>query len=62
MVQHMVTISSSDPEELLFMPLLKKGAYCLHFLVGLSVDQVMSAQYLLTPLLESCQTWYSGSP
>ena len=30
--------------------------------VGRSVDQAMSAQYLFTPLLESCQTWYSGSP
>ena len=38
----------------------------LHLLVGqsvgLSVDQLESAQYLLTPLPESCQTWYNGWP
>ena len=36
------------------MPLLKKGAYCFANVgqsVCLSVDQVLSAQYLLTPSL-----------
>ena len=34
----------------------------VNWMVGRSVDQVMSIQYLLTILLESCQTWYSGWP
>ena len=51
----------------LSLPLFdKKGAYCFALLislsVGQSVDPAISAQYLLTPLLESCQTWYSGCP
>ena len=51
-----------------FMPTLHKGSYCssvsrsLCFSrsVCLSVDKATSAQYLLTPLLESCRIWYSG--
>ena len=31
-------------------------------LVCLSVDQVLSAQYLLTPSLDQYQTWCSGCP
>ena len=56
----------------LFMPPLKKGAYCFATVgrsvcrrsVGRSVDQVlyMSAQYLLTPSLDQYQTWYRGWP
>ena len=34
----------------------------VNWMVGRSVDQAMSIQYLLTILLESCQTWYSGWP
>ena len=40
-----------------------RGPYCFApvcLLFGWPVDLVLSAQYLLTPLLESCQTWYSG--
>ena len=39
----------------MFMPPLKKGAYCFATVgrsVGRSVDQVLSAQYLLTPSLD----------
>ena len=39
-------------------PTLKKGAYCFAP-IGWYVDKLMSAQYLLNPVLESCQTWYS---
>ena len=42
-----------DVMMLLLCPLLKKrGHNVLH----------LSAQYLLTPVLESCQTWYNGCP
>ena len=59
------------------MPPLKKGAYCfatvghsVGWYVGLSVgmsvfrslDQVLSAQYLLTPSLDQYQTWCRGCP
>ena len=47
------------------LPFEKKGAYCFAPVgrsVCRSVDIAMAAQYLLTPLLESCQTWYSKSP
>ena len=37
--------------ENIIMPPLKKGAYCFAT-VGRSVDQVLSAQYLLTPSLD----------
>lgn len=33
------------------------GAYCFAS-VGQSVDQLLCAQYLLTPLLKNCQIWY----
>ena len=49
----------------LLCPLGKKGAYCFAPVgrsVNRSVDQAMSAQYLLTPLLESCQSLYDGCP
>ena len=49
----------------IFMPPLKKGAYCFATVgryVGRSVDQVLSAQYLLTPSLEQYQTWCRGYP
>ena len=47
----------------IFMPPFeKRGHIVLHMSVGPSVDQMMSAQYLLTPFLESCQTWYNGCP
>ena len=46
-----------------YAPLWKNGPIVLHLFDGwpVCVDQVMSTQYLLTPLLESCQSWYSGS-
>ena len=40
----------------------KRGHTVLQLLVGQSVDKAMSAHYLLTPLLESCHTCYSGCP
>ena len=43
-------------------PFKKRGHIVLNLLVGLSVDQVMSAQYLSTPLLKNCQTSYNGCP
>ena len=46
---------------LIFMPPLKKGVYCFAT-VGRSVDQVLSAQYLLTLSLDQYQTWCRGSP
>ena len=42
-------------------PIWKKGTYCFAP-VSRSVDQTMSAQYHLTLLLESYQTWYSECP
>ena len=53
----------------IFMPPLKKVAYCFATVVGYvggyvgrSIDQVLSAQYLLTPSLDQYQTWYRGCP
>ena len=48
--------------DVIFMPSLKKGAYCFCNCqsVGRSVDQVLSTQYLLTPSLD--QTWCRGCP
>ena len=43
------------------MPPLKKGAYCFAP-VSRSVDQAMSAHYLLTPLHGSGQIWYNRCP
>ena len=37
----------------------EKEVYCFAPVVR-SLDQGMTAQYLLTPSLENCQTWYSG--
>ena len=59
--------------ETIFMPPLKKGAYCfatvgrsVGWSVGMSVcrsvDQVLSDQYLLTPSLHQYQTWCRGCP
>ena len=49
--------------DILFMPPFEKMSYIvLHLSVVRSVDQAMSPLYLLTPLRESCQTWYSGCP
>ena len=47
----------------IFMPPFEKRGifFCTCRSVGRSVDIAMAAQYLLTPLLESCQTWYSKS-
>ena len=48
-----------------FMPPLKKEAYCFAtdgLSVGRSVDQVLSAHYLLTPSLDQNQTWHRGCP
>ena len=39
----------------------EKGAYCFAT-VGRSVNQVLSAQYLLIPSLDQYQTWCRGSP
>ena len=44
-----------------FYALLKKGAYSFAT-VGRSVDQVLSAQHLLTPSLDQYQTWCRGLP
>ena len=43
--------------DIIFMPSLKKGAYCFCNCqsLGRSVDQVLSTQYLLSPSLD--QTW-----
>ena len=53
----------------IFMPPLKKGAYCFATVgrlvcrsVGRSVDHVLSAQYLLTPSIDQYQTWCRGCP
>ena len=48
----------------IFVPHLKKGdiLFCTCQSVDRSVDQTMSAQYHLTLLLESYQTWYSECP
>ena len=61
----------------LIMPPLKKGAYCFATVgrsvgwsvgrsvcrsVCRSVDQVLSAQYLLTLSLDQYQTWCRGYP
>ena len=51
------------------MPPMKKGAYCFATVgryVGMSVcqsvDQMLSAQYLLTPSLDQYQTWCRVCP
>ena len=47
------------------MSSLKKGAHCFGTVgrsVCRSVDQVLSAQYLLTPSLDQYQTWCRGCP
>lgn len=41
---------------------LKKGPYCFAPVGGRSADKAMCAQFLLTPLLKSYQTWHSGCP
>ena len=50
----------------LIMPLWKRGYIVLQLsvgrYVGRSVDQVLSAQYLLTPSLDQYQTWCRGCP
>ena len=47
-------------------PPWKRGHIVLQLLVGMSVcrsvDQVLSAQYVLTPSLDQYQTWCRGSP
>ena len=46
-------------------PFEKEGAYCFAPVGrsdGRSVDHMLSAQYLLTPLLDFNQTWYRGCP
>ena len=51
-------------ERMLFLcPILRKrGQIVLHLWVSWSVHQMLSTQYLLTPFLQSCQTWYTGYP
>ena len=43
-------------------PFENRGHFVFHLSVGHSVDQAMSAQYLLTSLLKSCQSWYKECP
>ena len=46
-----------------YAPLVKEGIlFCNCRSVGRSVDQVLSAQYLLTPSLDQYQTWCKGCP
>ena len=35
---------------------------CISCIFSQSIDQEMSTEYLLTTLLESCQSWYTGCP
>ena len=43
-------------------PFERRGHIVLHLSVGRSVNQVMSAQHILSPLLECCQIWLNGCP
>ena len=45
-----------------YAPLEKGGILFCKLSVGRSVDQVLSAQYLLTPSLDQYQTWCRGCP
>ena len=47
---------------LILCPPWKRGHIVLQLLVCRSVDQVLSAQYLLTPSLDQYQTWCRGCP
>ena len=56
-----VYLFNSEKIFLVIMPSFdKRGHFVLHLSVNWYLDQAMSVQYLLTPLLESCQTWCSG--
>ena len=62
---HKVNLRETHGCWLVFMPPLKKGAYCFATVgrsVCRSVDQVLSGQYLLTPSLDQYHTWCRGCP